>query len=359
MKNSMNIKTVLVLVLSVCSFSLVSFTQAQTVHYKTETRMKMHMLGAMSNMMGNKPQVSDVYVSDQYMLSVDGKRSSSLMSAANGTIATLDHKKKTYYEMSFDEMASMFTAMQEDGRQQIDDAGYDPADMQFSVQVEALGSGGEVAGHNTEKKRMIMELAYTAETSDDAQNAEQVSGKFYTVTEMWISKNVPGSDIVDAFSNNYASAIGQSFEHHATNRMAGMQQMFMSDGRMGPAMEQLAEEMKKLEGTPLKTVTYVVLGPDGQELDLDAVLNQKEEKKKKRRGGLGRLAKNALKNQGLNLGGNDEQAAPAEGVTEQTILTETETLYLLMEIVEDDPNRFTIPSNYKKVDTPSYFDGGN
>ncbi len=356
MNNRINIKFTGLLLVCMLAFS--GIANAQTVHYKTETRVKMHMLGAMSNMIGNKPQVSEVYVSDQHMLTVDSKRSSTLLDASTGTFATMDHKKKTYFEMSFDDVASMFDTASQDAQQQMGDAGYDPADMQFSVKVEDMGNGGEVAGHRTEKKLMLMELTYTAETTDDAGNAQEASGKFYTITEMWISKDVPGYEIVEAFGKNYAETVGSAFNSNAGNRMAGMQQMFMADGRMGPAMEQLAEEMEKLEGAPLKTVMYVVLGPEGQELDIDAVLNKKEEKKKKRRGGLGRLAKNALKNQGVNLGGDDEPAAQGEAITEQTILTETETVYLMIDKVGDDPNRFVIPSNYKQVDAPSYFDDG-
>ncbi|MEM8484049.1 MAG: hypothetical protein AAF564_00810 [Bacteroidota bacterium] len=353
MNNWINTKTTCLLVFCMLSFAGTAFSQ--TVHYKTETRMKMHMLGAMGNMIGNKPQVSEVYVNDKYMLTKEGKRTSTILSAVDGNFKTMDHKKKTYFEMGFDEMANMFSTASADAEQEMGEAGYDPAAMEFSVKVEDQGNGGDVAGFSTSKKLMIMELTYTAETTNDAGNTETAAGKFYTVSEMWISKDVPGYDVVEAFGKNYTASVGQAFSGANMGRMAGMQQAFMSDGRMGPAMEQLAEEMEKLEGAPLKTVTYIVLGPEDQELDLDAIFNQKEAKKKKRRGGLGRLAKNALKNQGLNLGGEEEQPDQSEEITKQSILTETETVYLMIKTVGDDPSRFTVPSKYKKVDAPSYF----
>ncbi len=355
MNYSFNTKTMCLLLF--CMLSFAGTATAQTVHYKTETRMKMHMLGAMGKMIGNKPQVSEVYVNDKYMLTVEGKRHSTILSVPDGNFSTMDHKKKTYFVMGFDEMANMFSSASADAEQQMGESGYDPGDMQFSVKVEDQGDGGSVAGYSTSKKLMIMELTYSAETTDDQGNAETASGKFYTVSEMWISKDVPGYDVVEAFGKNYTESVGKAFSGANMGRMAGMQQAFMADGRMGPAMEQLAEEMEKLEGAPLKTKTFIVLGPEDQELNLDAIFNQKEEKKKKRRGGLGRLAKNALKNQGVNLGGDDEaEPNQGEGVTAQSILTETETVYLMIETIGDDPSRFTVPSKYKQVDAPKYFD---
>ncbi len=131
----------------------------------------------------------------------------------------------------------------------------------------------------------------------------------------------------------------------------------MSDGRMQPAMEKMAEEMKKLEGTPLKTVTYLVVGPEDQELDLDAIFGEKEKKKKK--GGLGRFAKNALKSQGLNIGDEEESGENSAEIKAQTILTETETVYLMIEMVDDDAKRYMIPGKYKQIDAPEMFTDGD
>ena len=46
---------------------------AQTIHYQTETRSKLHMLGDMSGLIGNKPRVANVYMSENYLLEKDGR----------------------------------------------------------------------------------------------------------------------------------------------------------------------------------------------------------------------------------------------------------------------------------------------
>ena len=341
-----------VLLLMVCLLCT-PFAEAQTVYYKTETSVKLHMLGRLGNMMGNKPMTSEFFVDSMHMRSNDGDRSSTIFSIPDGTFTSMDNKKKTYFEMTFDQMMSMFSASSQEAGQSMDEAGYNPDDLEFSISVEDLGGSEKIAGYNADRKLLRMEVKYTAESTDDEGNAETASGKFYAISEVWVSKGVPGEEIMNEFGKNYADKMGKAFANNNPGFMAGMQQAFMSDGRMKPAMEKLAEEMKKLEGTPLKTISYLVVGPEDQELDIDAILN-KENSKAKKKGGLGRLARGALRGQGINIGGDDEPEK-TEGITEQAVLTETETIYLSIEVVGDDPGRYTVPGNYKQVDTPAYF----
>ncbi len=333
---------------------------AQTVHYKTETRMKMHMLGGLGNMMGNKPITSESFVTKEYMRTDDGDRNVTIFSLPDGKFYTLDTRKKTYYEMSFDDMVQMMDNARESMQSQMGeaDSSYDPEDLEFNISVEDLGGRENVAGYAAEQKLMQMEVKFTADFEDEEGNVESTGGKFYMVSEMWISKDVPGYDIVTEFGQNFAEQMGQAFSGANGGGFVAMQQALMSDGRMQPAMERMAEEMKKLDGAPLRTVSYMVLAPEDSELDIDAVLNNKEaaqeQKNKRRRAGLGGIARNALKNRGINVGNNDDEADAAPEISEQQILTETETVYLLIETVSDDSERFNIPANFKQVDAPDY-----
>lgn len=325
----------------------------------------MPMMGGIGNMIGNKPMTSEVFVTEDYMRSDDGDRSTTIYSLPEGKFYSLDNRKKTYFEMSFDDMMNMLSntraQMQGDIEQETD---YNPDDFEFSVSVEDLGGGEAVAGYQTDHKLMKMELKYTTEMTDDQGNTQTASGKFYTISEVWLSKDVPGYDIVNDFGQKYADQMGQAFSQGGGGRYAAMQQAFMSDGRIQPALEKLAEEMKKLDGAPLRTVSYLVIVPEDQELDMDAVLNHQEvaqeQKQERRRRGLGNLARNALKNRGLNVGNDNDDAEEMEGqITKQQLLTKTETVYQLIETVPDDPSRFTVPANYEKVDMPSYYDSDN
>ena len=339
----------------ICLFA-VPQVSAQTAHYKSETRFKVHSLGAMGKMMGNdKPSTNEQYISATHMLSIDSKRTSSIFSIPDEKIISIDHKKKAYYEMSFDDFTSYFESIKADTQGKMDDAGVESSELKFSVKVEDMGESAVIADYKADKKLVIMEIGFSADAVGDDGEMHRAEGNMYTVSEVWVSKDVPGASVMNEFSQNYAEKVGEAFSRNNAG-FGMMQQMFMTDGRMGPAMEQLAEEMKKLEGMPLRTISYIVMTPEGQELDVEAVLGQKQEesKKKKKRGGLGRFAKNALKSQGLNVGGSDPEPAEMEAVSSQTVIAETEVVYTMLEIVPDDPGRFTVPSKYKKRDAPSY-----
>lgn len=334
---------------------------AQTLHYKTESRVKLHGMGALGNMIGNKPTTSDNYVDEMNMLSNDDGRNASIFSVADEKIISMDRKKKTYFEMGFDEFASMFEAMGSNMQANMEDSGVESTDLQFDIRVEETGESAMVAGYNADKKILIMKVEYAAQAAGDDGAMQEASGNMYAVSEIWVSKDVPGYEILESFGKNYAEKAGEIFTG-AGGGFAGMQQAFMADGRLSAAMEKLAEESKKLEGMQLKTISYVVLTPEGEELDLQAVLDgpkeaTKEEKKQKRRRGLGNLARNALRGRGVDVGSDpsdqEDMNAPVES---QRVLTETETIYTLIEVVSDDPDRFKVPGNFKQVEAPNYGD---
>ncbi len=347
-----------------CSSSV--FAQ-NTLHYKQETSMKLHMMGAIGDMIGgNKPTVSEHYVDAYHMRTDEDKNSSSIFSIPEGAIINLDHRKKTYFHMGFNDMTAMFDATQQDVEREMDDAGVNPEDVQFNVEVRDLGESKEMLNAKADRKLVILEMDYDMESADNEGNMQQASGKFYAVSDVWVSTNVPGMEIMDTFGKNFAEKMGQSFSQNTGGGFAAMQQAFMSDSRMKPAMDKMAEEMKKLEGVSLMNTSYLVIVPEGMELDVDAVLNNKEQKsekkKKARRGAFNQIAKNALRNRGLNVGRNRDQPQEEEPqVQEQTILTETKIVYLSIEMVEDRDDRFNAPGNYKEVESPleAYKSSGN
>lgn len=306
-------------------------------------------------MMGNKPSEAEQYITSQYMRSDESKRASTLMQIPEGKFVSMDHKKKQYFEMSFEDMTSMAESMTanmqeswQESKEEMEEEGAN-VDVKFDVSVTDLGESQKIAGYKANRKLLQVEVQYTAE---DQQTGEQGSGNFYSLTEMWVSNEAPGQDIIKAFGENYAKKMGEAFGGSQSG-FANMASM-MGDERMGAAMGKVAEEMTKLEGVALKTISYFVLVPDGKELDVDAVINKKETKKKKRRRGLGSLAKNALKSQGINVGGDDGEAQAQQEVKEQTLLSTSETVYTLIEVVGDDESRFKVPGKYKQIDAPTY-----
>lgn len=327
---------------------------AQTIHFQTETRSKLHLLGEMSRLIGNKPQVSNAYMSKDYMLD-KGDRDATLFSLADKKISIMDLKKKTYYDIGFDEMMSLFEASMQGTQQEIEDSQEEMPEVEFDLSVEDMGETGEFAGFKADRKLMRIEMKFTAEQTDAEGDTEVSEGTFYTLIDMWVSDEVKGYEVMNAYAQNYAESIGESFSPQ-NGGFAGIAQMMEQDPRIGPAMERAQKEIQKIEGLTLKSTSYFIIGPPDQELDVAAVLGsgerQAEEKKKKRKGRLGQLARGALRQQGVRVGGDNSDAQESGEITEQKVLVETETIYKIFEVIDDDPELFRVPSNFKEIEKP-------
>lgn len=329
---------------------------AQTIHYQTETKSKFHMLGNLSGLVGNKPIVSDVYMSKDYMLDTN-KDDATLFSVADEKITFMNRKKKTYYEMTFDDMASYLSSIQQDVQEDLDQAEQDIPEVEFDFSVVDKGESMNISGHSADRKLMQIEMKYTAEQTNEDGQTETASGKFYTLVDMWVSKDVPGSEVMKEYSERYAESLGEAFGSAGNSALTGLAQVMQQDPRMGPAMEKVQEEMLKVDGITLKSNTYFVLVPESMELDLNAVMmareQTKEAKKEKRKRGLGNLARGALRGQGINIG-EEESSSDTGEIEKQQVLVEMATVYTVFEEVSDDSDRFKVPSKYKKVARPGY-----
>lgn len=335
------------------------YAQAQTLRYTTETHMKMHGMGNLASRMmgGNKPTTTTHFITSDAMRSDDGKNESTIFNLEGGKIITLDHKKKRYHEMTFEQMTSMLDNARMEVGQKMEEAeaeGFNPDDVHFELSVDDLGESKDVAGYRADRKLMKMTFAYDGEMQDAYGQTQSMRGKMYTVSDMWIAQGVEGEEIMKQFGKNFAEKFGAEFSDDQFG-MAGVMQSVMG-GAMSDAMSSMREEMKKIDGTMLESTVYVVMVPEGKELDVDAVLSSAEqEKPKKKRGGLGRLARGALQSSGISVGDNpDEQEAQA-AMEEQRIVVETKTIYKEIGMVSDDESRYTAPNKYKQVDPPQYF----
>ncbi len=334
-------------------------TAAQTVMYKTETKTSMPMLGAMGNLFGNKPVESTTYVTDQYMRVEDDDNSATIYSVPQAKMIFLDRKNKTYYEIAFDDLTNMFSAMQEEAEQQLETQEAGDAEMpeiEFDLSVDDLGETRDIAGRNASRKLMRMDMKYTAEGTDSEGHTTTASGNFYTLSDMWVASGMDDHEVVKAFHQNFSEQMGASLTNNNQGMASAFQQAFQQDARLGPAMEKMREEMQELDGLALQSKMYFVLVPEGAELDVNAVINdeaKQEDRQAKRKRGLGRLARGALRQRGLNVG-EEESQQPGEG-DQQSVLMVTETQYTQFDVVPDDPARFTVPAGFEQVEKPAYF----
>ena len=267
-------------------------------------------------------------------------------------------KKKTYYDIGFDEMMSLLEASMQDTQREIEETQEEMPEVEFDLSVEDMGESANIAGYPANRKLMRIEMKFTSEQTDADGNTEVSDGKFYVLIDMWVSSEVDGYDVMNAYAQNYSESIGESFSPK-NGGFTGIAQMMEQDPRIGPAMERAQKEIQKIDGLALKSTSYFIIGPPNQELDVAAVMGsgekQAEEKKKKRKGRLGQLARGALRQQGVRVGGDDSSAEESGEITEQKVLVETETIYTLFEMISDDPEMFKVPSNFKEIEKPDYY----
>jgi len=343
------------LVLIAITLGLPSAASAQMVQYTTETTFKIDAFGAIGRMFGRKPMTSTTYVTREQMATVTGD-AGSIISLPDRMLTSVDFKRRTYTEMTFDQMVAMAeqvaTDIEADAQEAREEspAGADSVKVtyDFDVSVDDLGESETISGFSTDRMLITIELQYTAEGTDESGQTETASGRFFAVTDAWVGEGVQGNAIVKDFTRAYAEAFAMAIDQ-SSSPIASLGQVLQQDQRIGPAFERMAEEMKKLDGTPLRSTTYIVTVPETMELDVDQLLGRKQAEKK-RGGALGGIARSALRSRGIPVGGEaPNDAPPAE---QQTLLTMTE-VYTSIEEVAIDPSRFQVPSGFTKEAPPT------
>jgi hypothetical protein len=150
----------------------------------------------------------------------------------------------------------------------------------------------------------------------------------------------------DEFYRAYAAKVGQEFSRQAK----GFQAVFAQDPRMGQALEASAKEMRKLDGVPLRTTTYVVGVPLGLKFDRELVLAgakaQAEAPAKKAGGGIFGKLKQAAEQAAQQQKGQEQgeqKTEPKQG-TLMTVIDETREI----STGPVSADKFTIPAGYKE-----------
>lgn len=171
---------------------------------------------------------STVHITDSFIRTIASDGEETIVMIEEGKIVNIDHKKKRYAEITFEELnAQLEKASAQLSKEQ------NPQTMQMmekmmggpigELSVEEEGSGGEIAGYATEK--------YTVNMSPLSM-------------VLWAAPDLP---IPDAYYDSMKLKA-------APNPMFDMAKMF--------------EEFKKIKGYPLKTETSMkMMGMEGKSID--------------------------------------------------------------------------------------------
>ena len=303
---------------------------------KTQERTQVKFEGALGrvvNIFGGRTArdgvVSIVALKGDRMLSTTGD-TGQIIDLADEKVYNLDLKGKTYTVITFDEMRrQMQEAM---AKAEKDAAAAKPApepakpekpsgepqkeyDVDFTI---TSGTGArQIAGHDTKESVATVTVREKGKTLQEA-------GGLVLETHMWLAPKVPALQDLTTFRMRYAEKVYGPVMTQATPSMTQAMAMYP---QMKDAMAKLAEEGKKLDGTPLFTemVFQVAAPPESA----SAKAEQKQEPTPSLGGLLGGLGRMRKK--------NDQPAAAAGTPGRITVLTATtETLQITPSATDAD-----------------------
>lgn len=267
---------------------------AADVRYESETQTKFSgMLGTVMKFGGgSKPQLSTVSLQRDAMRTDNDKRSQ-IIDLDKGAFIDIDHDKKQYTVMTFEELRQkMEAALKEAKQEAAQEPAAKPSDVKvkFKAQVETLGKTQNIDGHTAEGMRIKLTI--------EGQDSTGAQGTMLTTSETWLAKDVAGYDEIQAFYKRAAAKWGREWEGAAR----GWAALAAANPQLAEAMKELQSQSRQLEGTPLLTTTTVdVVGqpapqPGEQATEKPAEAGEKDTESipldvKSAKGMLGRLGK--------------------------------------------------------------------
>jgi hypothetical protein len=236
--------------------------------YQETTKITGGSLLSMMRMMGRfsgqakqslDPITQSVYLKGNRMAHI-GKDSSEIIDVDKETFTRIDHTKREYSVMTFEQMKKAMEEAAKRLQQQMEQQKASQptpeaarADISFNAKVRDGGQSKQISGLDT--KLMILTMEMEAKDKQSGQ-----TGAMAFTSDMWMTPDIPGYDEVREFQRKMAVKMGMMAGPGMSN-MAGMMQPSMMKG-----MGDLVKEGSKLKGMPVLTVTRVGATADGQPL---------------------------------------------------------------------------------------------
>lgn len=332
--------------LTIVSMVLVIFftTASSQADVKKESTTKMEFKGALGTIMkffgsGKPTSTSEYYKGNVYKSeTMDDKgrvTNSQIVDLDQELFISIDHKKKQYTQMTFDEWRKMMEEniqkMEKEQKKAKDDD--TKVEWDFKVDVEKPGDTEMIAGKNAEKVIVKLEVTSKA-TQEDAETsqAQTMQGDMIVTSTNWMVSDVKGQKEIEDFHKKMAEKIG------FLPGKGGMEDMMarinQSNPKLAEAIEKMQKESQKLSGVPFRTET--VYETSGAATSAD---NQQEmETKREIPTSVGGL----LKGFGKKMAKPDK-----EDESNQNVLMQTTTEVTEFEVAPIDSKEFEVPANYK------------
>lgn len=363
------------LLVPILTVGLAGLASAQGVQYTTVTQVSLP--GALGSMMqfaarmgGSNGKATETTYLTPTKRRTDNGAESEIMDLDGGRLINIDHRKKQYYVMTFEEMkkameaaaqqASAVVSQGGEGQTQASKSGEPQSQVhaQASFKVEPTGRHEKILGHDAAETYVTAGLDMEA-TQHNQQTGQDstAKGNLTMFNDMWMAKGLPIANIQKQFDRNMAEKLGSTFTAADVASIGHAMRQAYADPRVSAAMKQMAAEGKKLQGTPLRTVMYLVTVPDGQKFDPKLAMNEGKsaKKPKKKSGGFGSFLKAAMKAEQQNQQ-QDQQSQKSQQAQQtpphQVTIVKSTTNMTEIKVGSIPASVFEPPAGYKKVPPP-------
>ncbi len=210
------------------------------------------------------PIVSSVYVQGNRMAR-NQPDTSEIIDLDKETVTHIDHQKKQYYTITFQQMKEQIEeAQREAAKRPQEKAAPSPkpdapstTDMKFDVAVRNTGATREFSGLGAKEAILTLTMQAT-----DQKTGE--SGNLAMTNDLWMTQEIPGYQEVRDFNLRYAKKLGDVYGSITAPMVASMRSQMKPGSFEG--MGEMAKEVSKLKGIPLYTVMRMGSTLDGKPL---------------------------------------------------------------------------------------------
>ena len=302
-----------------------------------------------------EPIVSTVAVKGNRMMRANKDRTE-IIDLDAGTITVIDHVKKQYTTMTFEQMrqqmeAAMAKAKAEQSKQRQQPQSNQPenVDVKFNIKVRNTGASKDVAGLNTNESILTMTLDATDKTSGQ-------TGSLAITNDMYLAPDIPGYDEVREFYKRYAQKMGTVM----SGAINAQTMALMQQPAAGKGMADMAEEMSKLKGIPVLQIMRMGTTADGTPLPAASEAPIPAGPPPPSAGDVAKQSASSALMNSIPFGGfgkkkkqDDPPPAANSGASAQptaAVLVESNTQMASFSQASVDASQFNPPAGYKQVE---------
>lgn len=287
-----------------------------------------------------EPKTSSVYLKGDRLVHVLPD-TMSIIDLASETMTEVNLEKKTYSSITFAEMREAMEKMaarMQEAMAKSKKSGEPTPQFDMKMSIKGTGQTRTISGIDTRQYIMLIDMNVKADPGAAPIGMSEIE------TDMWMAKKIPGYDEVQAFYVRMSKKMGYS---------PNMNPLLMQQAGSAEGLKKAAEEMAKLDGTPVLTITRMkgtsaMAGMMGSPSSTNQDNNDRP-----KIGGLAGLAAGGIMG-GLRRKNKDapkaeETAAPAPG---DNVMMETQSEHSGFSSAGIPAAKLDVPAGFQKVEHP-------